>query len=268
MFSEKMFEDILVKYPELIEKGLVLKARQETLYNRRIDLLFEDQQKRKLLVELKAHTIKDKDIGQIMAYEGLILTENPTLRVMLIGTRVPPNLQKSLDYHGIAWKEISVSTIQKFLDKKNDTSFLEEIKKTQQQKKAEKKRAKTKTFGSIVIATKHNVTHTPIYELIKQRVTERTIRDWSKIDRLIPDKHTPPRELNSVDLDFYNFVKNLSKEISQDVRFDKSLAVKTVNKYETCVLSGIRKHQQKLGIRQNLNHVKYNTIRRLLKKNE
>ena len=45
--------------------------------------------------------ILDKHIGQIMSYEGSVLSEkDPDVRIMLIGTRVPPNLQKALDQHG------------------------------------------------------------------------------------------------------------------------------------------------------------------------
>jgi hypothetical protein len=39
---------------------------------------------------------------------------------MLIGTRVAPNIQRSLDHHGIAWKEIGPSKILGFLREKQD----------------------------------------------------------------------------------------------------------------------------------------------------
>jgi hypothetical protein len=42
MLHEKDFEDIISKYPDLIEVGLSLKGRQLTLYGRRMDLLFGD----------------------------------------------------------------------------------------------------------------------------------------------------------------------------------------------------------------------------------
>ena len=125
MFSEKIFEDIICKYPELIEDQLEYLNRQVTLYGRRIDILFEDKFKRKLLIELKVGPIKDQHIGQILAYEGMLLShDDPTIRVMLVGNRVPPNLQKSLDHHGIAWKEISFSALREFLSGKKDESFL------------------------------------------------------------------------------------------------------------------------------------------------
>lgn len=121
---EKDFEDIICKYPELIEEGLILISRQLSLYGRRIDILFEDKFKRKLLIELKAGPIKDDHIGQILSYEGMLLSaDDPTLRVMLVGTRVPFNIQKSLDHHGIAWKEITFSFLKDFLKMKGDESF-------------------------------------------------------------------------------------------------------------------------------------------------
>ncbi|MEK6845258.1 MAG: hypothetical protein AABY26_00750, partial [Nanoarchaeota archaeon] len=125
MITEKAFEDILSKYPSLIEDGLILKGRQLTLYGRRIDLLFEDRLKRRLIVELKIGPIKDEHIGQILSYEGMLLSaDDPTIRVMLLGNRVPPNIQKTLDHHGIAWKEISFVALRDFLKEINDSEFL------------------------------------------------------------------------------------------------------------------------------------------------
>jgi len=121
---EKDFEDIICKYPELIEEGLILTGRQLSLYGRRMDILFEDKFKRKLIIELKAGPIKDEHVGQIMSYEGMLLSDDdPTIRVMLVGTRVPPNIKKSMDYHGIAWKEITFSFLKEFLKNKGDESF-------------------------------------------------------------------------------------------------------------------------------------------------
>jgi hypothetical protein len=122
--TEKDFEDIICKYPELIEEGLILDGRQVRLYGRRIDILFKDRFQRKLIVELIAGPIKDGHIGHMLSYEGLLLTvDDPSLRVMLVGTSVPPNIQKSLDYHSIAWKEITFSSLKGFLQAKQDESF-------------------------------------------------------------------------------------------------------------------------------------------------
>lgn len=126
--KEKTFEDILAKYPNLIEEGLVLEGRQVTVYGRRIDLLFKDSFGRRLIVELKAGPIKDEHIGQIMSYEGSLLShENPDLRIMLIGMRVPPNIRRSLDHHGIAWKEISITALIKYLNEAGEANLLDSL---------------------------------------------------------------------------------------------------------------------------------------------
>lgn len=93
---EKQIEDILCKYPELIVEDLTLVGRQVTVYKSRIDILFENKFNRKLIVELERGPIKDKDIGQLLAYEDFLLSAaDPTIRVMLIGNRVPPYLKKT-----------------------------------------------------------------------------------------------------------------------------------------------------------------------------
>src|SRR5208337_628254 len=122
--KERDLENILAKYPELIENGLHLLTRQETVCGRIMDLTFKDINDRRLIVELKSGPILNKHIGQIMAYEGGVLSDKaPDVRIMLIGTRVPPNIGKALDYHGIAWKEINFAYLKSFLKEKNDTTF-------------------------------------------------------------------------------------------------------------------------------------------------
>jgi RecB family endonuclease NucS len=89
--KEKEFENILARYPELIETGLILEGRQVAVKRKFIDLLFRDRHGGRLIVELKRGTILRKDIGQVMDYEGeLLFPDDPTVRVMLIGNRVPP----------------------------------------------------------------------------------------------------------------------------------------------------------------------------------
>jgi hypothetical protein len=125
MPTEKDFETLLVRYPELIEDGLRLLGRQVTVHGRRMDLLFEDRFGRQLITELKWGPIKDEHIGQLMCYEGLLLSaDDPTLRVMLIGTRVPPNIRRTLDHHGIAWKEITAARISSFLVTRGDPELV------------------------------------------------------------------------------------------------------------------------------------------------
>jgi hypothetical protein len=123
--TEKTLEDIIAKYPELVEEGLALQERQATVCGRRIDLLFRDSFGRRLLIELKAGPIKDEHIGQLLSYEGsLVSGDDPSIRVMLVGTRVPPNLRRALDHHGIAWKELTVPQIEQHLAEKHDDQLI------------------------------------------------------------------------------------------------------------------------------------------------
>jgi hypothetical protein len=128
MLSEKDLEDILGRYPELIEDGLIFSGRQVSIDGKYVDLLFEDKLGYKLIIELKKGVIKRDHIAQLLDYEGYFLSkDNPNISVMLIGSRVPPNYQRMLDHHGLEWKEISYSTLINFLKAKNDIDFLEII---------------------------------------------------------------------------------------------------------------------------------------------
>jgi hypothetical protein len=119
------FETILAKYPDMIDKGLRLLGHQVTMFGRRMDLLFEDRFNRKLIIELKVGPIKDEHIGQVLSYEGMLLSaDDPTVRVMLIGNRVPPNIQRALDHHGIAWREITFSLLRDYLREEGDIELL------------------------------------------------------------------------------------------------------------------------------------------------
>lgn len=122
---EKHFEDILSRYPDLIESYLKFIDRQINVGGKFADLLFEDRFGQKLIIELKKGVIKREHMAQLLEYEGHFLSpENPNVRVMLIGNRVPPNISKSLDHHGFEWKEITEETLKKHLQKVNDSELL------------------------------------------------------------------------------------------------------------------------------------------------
>ena len=121
MFSEKDFEDILVQYPELIEPNLKLLGRQVRYFGKSIDILFEDRFKEKLIVELKKDNLTRDALSQVLEYEGYILSEkDPTARVMLIANRIPLNLKKAMEHHGIEFKELTVRFLMEFLEKKGE----------------------------------------------------------------------------------------------------------------------------------------------------
>jgi len=123
---EQEFENILARYPELIEVGLTLEGRQVPVKGKYIDLLFKDKRGERLIVELKRGTVLRKDVGQLMDYEGeLLFPDAPTVRVMLIGNRVPPSFGRSLDHHGFEWREYSVVHLVEFLRQKEDAEFLQ-----------------------------------------------------------------------------------------------------------------------------------------------
>lgn len=46
---------------------------------------------------------------------------------MLIATRVPPNIQKALDHHGIAWKELKITQLREYLARLDDSELLSRI---------------------------------------------------------------------------------------------------------------------------------------------
>ena len=119
--KEQQFEDILCKYPELVEEGLTMKGRQKYVKGKYVDLLFEDRHGQTLIVELKKGTIKREHTAQLIDYAGhFISPDSHPVRVMLIGNRVPRNLGSSLDYHGFEWREITVASLIEFLRERKD----------------------------------------------------------------------------------------------------------------------------------------------------
>lgn len=120
MLSERLFEDVLVKYPDLIESKLKFLGRQVNYFGKRIDILFEDRFNEKLIIELKKGNLDRNALSQVMEYEGYILSEkDPSARVMLIANRIPLNLKKAMDHHGIEFKEITQIHLLEFLEKKD-----------------------------------------------------------------------------------------------------------------------------------------------------
>lgn len=125
--TEKQFEDILAKYPDLIEEGLSLEGRQVNIDGKAIDLLFKDKHGDTLIVELKKGTTKREHMTQPLDYAGYFYESNPTTRVMLIGKFIPKNLQNTLDHHGIEYRQFSPSSLREYLIKKSDSAILSNL---------------------------------------------------------------------------------------------------------------------------------------------
>jgi hypothetical protein len=125
---ERDFEDILCKYPELIEDDLSLIGRQVCVDRKFIDLLFKDKIGQTLIVELKVGIAKREHIAQLLDYAGYKIAENKTpVRIMLIATRIPENFKYSFDYFGFEYKEIGIDRLHDFLCNKNDQILLKPL---------------------------------------------------------------------------------------------------------------------------------------------
>lgn len=123
--DEKLLEEIICKHPELIEHELSLIGNQVYLSGKRVDVLFEDKHDQKLIIEVKKGTILREHISQLLDYEGYFVSKNnPDVRVMLVGTRVPENLRRSLDHHGFEWKELTIPSLINFLNRVGDDVLL------------------------------------------------------------------------------------------------------------------------------------------------
>lgn len=132
--NEREFESILERYPELVEPGLTLPRRQVSVRGKRIDLLYLDRHGQQLVVELKIGTIHRLHVGQLLDYEGELLSpHDPTIRVMIVGNRVPQSLRRAMDHHGLEWKEVSEKDLIDFLVQQNDEEFLQYLTREEEE---------------------------------------------------------------------------------------------------------------------------------------
>jgi hypothetical protein len=114
--TEKQIEDVFtVYYDQLIEPGLKLVDRQKAIkaHGVRFDLVFEDQQGRTVILELKRDAIAREDIGQIIQYAGIV----KDCRVILAAPIIPSSIKKSFERYGIQYLEFNIKVILDFLDK-------------------------------------------------------------------------------------------------------------------------------------------------------
>lgn len=157
--SESDIEYILSKYPELIEPELTLKGRQVSVLRKRADLVFTDKFSDMLIVEVKKGVVRRKDVAQIFEYEALLGDENNPTRLMLIGNIVPIPLRKSLERHGMEWRELPQRKLLEHLktnDKKLYDKLLTEKNRDPSMMKMTTKQKKHQDF-IIVDKSKYNV---------------------------------------------------------------------------------------------------------------
>ena len=67
MITKEVFEDILCKYPELIEPGYSVKGRHTELYGQRIDILLVDEYGKRLAVQVRVTPIENEHVGEIVS---------------------------------------------------------------------------------------------------------------------------------------------------------------------------------------------------------
>ena len=91
---ERDLEDHLVHQLDTIEKGLRFLARQVSTEVGRIDILAEDADKNRVILEVKVGDAKDSSVGQIARYMGWFAkADGKTPRAFLIATRFPEGVQ-------------------------------------------------------------------------------------------------------------------------------------------------------------------------------
>jgi RecB family endonuclease NucS len=126
MISKSVLEDILCKYPELIEPGFKIKARHVEVYGQEVDILMVDEFNKRLAVQVRVTPIKNEHIGEIVAHQEEILSGEATdINVMVVADKIPSHLQKALEHSSVAWKEITLSQIKEHLTSRNDNQMLE-----------------------------------------------------------------------------------------------------------------------------------------------
>jgi hypothetical protein len=110
--SERQIEDVFEEFHEqLVEPGLRPLGRQQTLEatRLRVDLLFEDRARRKVVLELKRDSVSREDVGQLLEYAGLISNS----RVILAAPHIASAIKTSFEHYGIEYIEFSMTEIAK-----------------------------------------------------------------------------------------------------------------------------------------------------------
>lgn len=115
--TEKQIEDVFeIFHEKLVEPKLKLVARQFIFQNgRRADLIFEDKDNRKMIIELKRDVVTREDVGQLIEYRGILDKENP--RIVLAAPIIPTSIKKSFEHFGIEYIEFSITKIEALFKK-------------------------------------------------------------------------------------------------------------------------------------------------------
>jgi len=110
--KEKDLEDLLLKYPYLIEEGLTLKERHVRIYSdekneRYIDLVGCDKNNLPVYIEIKKTKFYQKDLGQAIEYYSLLkrIHKNKKFKFVVIAKTIPEPSKIGLQLLGIKYLE-------------------------------------------------------------------------------------------------------------------------------------------------------------------
>ncbi len=118
------------------------------------------------------------------------------------------------------------------------------------------------TSNNISTVTQECVDRTPIVSFLRKRVTFEQLEGWESLWRGFVNREGYARPLPKGLKVFFELASAWAHEISNSQQFDGAVAFGGLNKYETCIVSGIRALQEEHGMRPNFNHVKFKSIRK------
>jgi hypothetical protein len=126
---EKDIENLIASHPNEIfpGEGFKLIGQQIVVEGRRLDILFEDKLKRKVIVEVKRGILTREASGQIAEYYGLLKNRNldENYELILCANVIPKERKTFLETIGIDCKELGVTIITD-MAKKFDYAFIDD----------------------------------------------------------------------------------------------------------------------------------------------
>jgi RecB family endonuclease NucS len=112
---EKDIENLIAQYPEdfFPNEGFSLISQQYSIEGKRIDILFEDNLKRKIIVEVKRGILTREASGQVAEYFGLLKSRNQDsfYEMLLCANVIPKERRLFLEHIGIECKELGIAFI-------------------------------------------------------------------------------------------------------------------------------------------------------------
>jgi len=107
---EKDIENLITQHPDDIFPGeeLTLIGQQIVVEGRRLDIVFADKHKRKIIVEVKRGILTREASGQIAEYYGLLKNANQAenYELVLCANIIPKERKTFLETIGIECKEL------------------------------------------------------------------------------------------------------------------------------------------------------------------